>query len=183
LFFIYGTGYSSVETEKFYAVKLGDFPAGQTSSFSVLVTGTQGEDIWWYEGDNYFSWYIAGLYGDVSGGQYSEGINGVTLGTDNISEGDEWVWINPLDEQSVFIHLFNDEPENIPPYSSFGSIGKYECWNCNLEISATTPLFNFSSASNNGEMHIETEVIPEPVTVLLVGAGGAYVLRRRRRED
>jgi len=105
LFFIYGTGYSSIGYP-LGAVKLGDFLAGETTPFSALAMVSDSATMWWY---------TAGLYGDISGGGYNESINGVTLGI-TASEGDSWSTYFSQDEATTFTHLLNDDPGQLPAH-------------------------------------------------------------------
>ncbi len=173
LFIIYGLGYSSIETP-FGAIQLGDFSAGQTTAFTAFTTTNA---------QSYYNlyWYAAGLYGDVSGEQYVEGINGVNLGI-TASEGDPWSSYFSSSEASIFTHLLDDNPDNIPWFT-----GGLDGWHFGgvtggLEITDSSVLFDFSTASNNGEISFESQIVPEPVTIVLLGAGGLFVLYRRRKE-
>lgn len=169
VFFIYGTGYSSLGYGP-WAVKLGDFPAGQSTDFSVQGTAIYQESLFWY---------TAGLYGDISSGLYIEGVNGVTLGI-NATEGDPWNWHFPLNEQETFTQLLNDTPG-----SNFASVldggSAHAEWMTGLEFNSSSILFNFSNASNNGLIQITSEVVPEPVSIVLFGTGGMIVVALRRR--
>ena len=169
LFLIYGTGYSSWYTID--VVKLGDFSAGQSTSFMVFADVEDEPD---------FRWYTAGLYGDISDGQYVEGLNGVTLGIDG-AEGHSWATYFPVPEETVFNLLLNDESGYPIPRPSSWS-GWHEEWNENPEISGSSILFDFTTASNNGQISFESQIVPEPVTIVLLGAGGLFVLYRRRKE-
>jgi len=172
LFLIYGTGYSTV-ADPLSAVSLGDFLAGQTTPFSVLTTAIDNETMWWY---------AAGLYGDISSGQYIEGTNGVTLGI-TASEDDLWgSYFYSVEEQEVFGHLLNDEPEQLPSFSDNWSGWDSDFGN-GLEITDSRTIFDFSQASDNGLIYIESEVVPEPITIFLFASGGIFVLYSRRRKD
>ncbi len=168
LFFIYGTGYSSF-IESYSTVKLGDFASGQATPFLALDT---------VKSEREFFWFVAGLYGDISGGQYVEGLNGVTLGI-NASEGDSWASSISIDEEVLFGYLLNDESEKLPEYSG-NWLGWHVDFDSYLKMSGTSTLFNFSNASSNGIITVSTEIVPEPLTMILFGAGGLYVLHRRR---
>ena len=172
LFLIYGIGYSSIDYA-LSAVKLGDFPAGETTPFTVFTTTNA------YSIDNLW-WYTAGLYGDISRGEYSEGINGVTLGIDAL-EGDPWSSYFSSSEAIIFNHLLNDNPGNLPSFGESWN-GWYFSISDGLEITASSVLFDFSTASNNGQISFESQIVPEPVTIVLLGAGGPFVLYRRRNE-
>ena len=126
--------------------------------------------------------YTAGLYGDVSSDQYVEGVNGVVLGI-NASESDLWETYFPsLDEETAFSYLLNDSPSSLP---SFG--GSWNGWHffyeCDFEMVDTNVLFDFSQASENGQIYIESEVVPESITIFLFVSGGIFVLYSRRRKD
>ena len=172
LFFIYGTGYSSIGYP-LGAVKLGDFLAGQTTPFSVLTIVSDSRTMWWY---------TAALYGDISGGEYNESINGVTLGI-TASEGDSWsTYFSSQDEATTFTHLLNDDPGQLPAQGWSWSGWEFDFDN-GVEITDSRVLFDFTTASANGEIYIESEIVPEPLTLLLFGSGGIYVLCRRRQKD
>ncbi len=170
LFLIYATGVSSW-IDDYGAVKLGDFPLGQTTVFSVLSDIPYTWNLYWY---------TAGLYGDVSSGQYIAGENGVTLGI-NGTEGDSWSSYFSVSEETVFNYLLNDDVESLPSHwaSWNGWHVDYDCW---LETAGTSILFDFSQASSNGEIYLESQIVPEPTTIVLLGAGGLFVLYRRRKE-
>jgi hypothetical protein len=169
VFFIYGTGYSSLDYGP-WTIKLGDFPAGRSTDFSVQGTAIYHESLFWY---------TAGLYGDISSGQYIEGVNGVTLGIGNVTEGDMWNWKFFISEQTVFTNLFNDTPQNI--YSNLWDESWHVQYLAGLDITDSSVLFNFSQASNNGQMQIKSEVVPEPVSIVLFGTGGMIIVYLRRR--
>jgi len=165
LFLIYGTGFSGVYQD-FHAIKLGDFSAGQTTPFSVTGTATYDDEIYWA---------AAGLYGDTSGGQYTEGVNGVTLCV-MAREGDPWSWKMSISEETMFQYLLNNDYENLAQdHFRTGHINPY--------VHVPYDLFDFSEASINGEIYVEAEIVPEPITIILLGAGGIVVLRRRRHQD
>ena len=175
LYLIYGT-YWSGDLWGLGSTKLGDFSAGQTTAFSVLGDFGHSHEIWWC---------AAGLYGDVSGGQYIEGVNGVTLGI-NASEGNSWAYYSPLvDEGTVFTYLLNGTIENVhPDWWDRGSWYNDTCYGTEeLEFSETINLFDFSSASSNGSLYVEAEIVPEPISIILFGAAGMLVLPRRRPKE
>jgi hypothetical protein len=169
LFLIYGTSYSGVPYSLF-TIKLGDFTAGLSTPFSVSGSALYDETL---------SWYTIGLYGDISSGQYIEGTNGVTLGITNVAEGDQWSWRFFTSEEMVFTNLLNDTPQNI--YSNLWD----ESWHCQngagLNITDSSVLWNFSNASNNGQIEITSEIVPEPISIILFGGGGMIVVVFRRR--
>lgn len=177
LYLIYGTGYSTIE-HPLGAISLGDFLAGQTETFSVFA------NLWGYETpvkDGLWL-YTAGLYGDVSSGQYVEGVNGVVLGI-NASESDLWETYFPsLDEETAFSDLLNDNPSLLPSFGTSWN-GWHSYYECDFEMADTNVLFDFSQASDNGLINIESEVVPEPITIFLFGSGGIFVLYSRRRKD
>jgi hypothetical protein len=172
LFLIYGTGYSSLDFGPWF-IKLGDFPKNESSPFSAQMNATYGESAYWM---------VAGLYGDVTSGQYHEGTNGVVLGLNGITEGDPWQYWN-ISESDAFNQLFNDAPGNgFTPFleGNMRNGGWYgDGWH---EFTDSTNLFDFSNAANNGQLQINTEVVPEPVSIILFGAGGLIVAIRRRNK-
>jgi hypothetical protein len=171
LFLIYGTSYSGMP-DTIFSVNLGEFSAGKSTSFDVSVNVAYNDS---------FEWYTAGLYGDISSGQYIEGVNGVNLGTWSSREGHhwDWLWDAEISEQTVFNDILNGTPESTS--SHFDS----EYWNtCFLgypEYPGEGTLFNFSQASNNGQINFTFEVVPEPVSIILFGTGGLIVAALRRR--
>jgi hypothetical protein len=173
LFFIYGTGYSSLEFGP-WTMKLGDFPAGQSNTFSVQLNATFGESAYWI---------VAGLYGDISSGQYIEGTNGVVLGI-NDSEGSSWRWNYHLTQQTAFSALLDDNPGGqFTFFLNEGGIRHggwygYE-WQ---EFTDSSILFNYSPANNNGQIQLNVEVVPEPVSIILFGGGGMIVIALRRQK-
>jgi hypothetical protein len=170
LFLLYGTGYSGVEYG-FWAVKLGDFPAGQSNSFSVQGTANYHESLFWA---------VAGLYGDITSNQYTPGVNGVTLGT-VAAEGDSWsyhsYWVS---EEETFGHLINDDVAQLSSDAGLLSWPHFE-WYCGLETSVTADLFDFSQAGKNGQMSLQSVIVPEPVSIVLFGTGGMIVVALRHR--
>jgi len=174
LFLIYGSGFSDSDwaIDDIGAVKLGDFPSGQTRPFSVLATAIY---------DHYFWWFAAGLYGDISSGQYIEGVNGVTLGI-NASVGEPWdMYISEISEETMFNYLLNDDSEHL-------AVNQYrwDCWYMDYDFfspGTNLPLLDFSDANYNGEIQVAYEIVPEPLTVILLGTGGVLVLYQRRHKD
>jgi len=65
VYLIYGTGTSTYAEYGLNALLLGDYSVGNLNTFSV-----QGDAV--YSG--HILWFVAGLYGDISSGHYSEGI-------------------------------------------------------------------------------------------------------------
>jgi len=169
LFLIYGTGYSSIGN--IWAVKLGDFLVGQTNPFSVTVTTHDAQSLFWF---------VAGLYGDISSGQYTEGTNGVTAGV-YATEGDLWDEHISINEATFFTDLLNDDSGKLASYATWRHPWHVD-YLAGLEITASSPLFDFSQASNNGQISFESQIVPEPVTIVLLGTGGLFVLYRRRKE-
>jgi hypothetical protein len=174
LFIIYSLGSSSIE-DPLSAIQLGDFSAGQTTAFSVVTTMDVGsyDNLWWY---------VAGLYGNTTGGEYSEGVNGITLGID-ASEGDSWSSYFSPSEADIFTHLLNDNPGNLPSFNWSWDGWYFSGYSGGIEITGSSTLFDFSVASNNGQINFESEIVPEPITIVLLGTGGFFVLRRRRDND
>jgi hypothetical protein len=82
------------------------------------------------------------------------------------------------DERTVFNELLNDDPFSISGiiYTRHG----YD--DCYLEVSATNDLFNFSQASNNGTIQIQSEIVPEPISIVLFGGGGLIIVAFRRQK-
>jgi hypothetical protein len=172
MFLIYGTGTSGGIDFPLNIVSLGNFEAGQDTSFSVTGDAHYADFIWWY---------TAGLYGDTSSGQYIEGTNGVTLGI-WAWEGDSWDSRVPLAEATAFNYLLNDTPENLPPWQSWE-----QGWHINEfgnnGNNASGSLFNFSNASQNGEIQVNIQVVPEPAGITLFGTGAMILAALRRRSE
>ncbi len=170
LYLIYGS-YMSGGVMDLGSTMLGDFSAGQTTAFST--TGS------YYDWPRSIIWCAAGLYGDVSSGQYIEGVNGVTLGI-RASEGNSWEYYHPPDEGTVFNYLLNGTIENVQP-DWWGWWHGDDWWDSEeLEVTETINLCDFSSASSNGSLQVEAVIVPEPITILVLGTGGIFVLRRRQ---
>ncbi len=169
LWLIYGSNYTA-SLYDWQAVKLGDFTAGQTSSFTVFGEVENGFN---------FKWGVAGLYGDTSGGQYTEGVNGVTLGLPEIDEGETWDSHVFTTIDTMFDYLLNDNGDDLA-----ASHFMYPYYDNDFYSDGTiSNLFDFSTATANGDMTLEYEIVPEPITIILLGAGGIVVLRRRRDKD
>ncbi len=172
LYLIYGTNWSG-DLWDLGSTKLGDFSAGQTTAFSVL-----GD----FEDIQRIYWSTAGLYGDISGGQYAEGLNGVTLGM-NISAGNSWAYYShSVNEGTVVNPLLHGTIENVhPDWWDVGSWYRDYCYGSEeLEFSETINLFDFSSASSNGSLYVGAEEVPEPISIILFAAAGMLALPRRR---
>jgi hypothetical protein len=172
LFFIYGTNYSY--HMPLGAINLGDFTAGQSKQFSVIVEPTiYNEGIFWA---------FAGLYGNISGGQYAEGVNGVTLGV-IATAGDSWdSHADFLTEGQMFSYIFNSDQQNL-----LNGTESIYTWNdadiSSGQASGTVNLFDFSNASANGQIQINAEIVPEPVSIILFGGGGLIMVAIRRRKQ
>jgi hypothetical protein len=169
LFLIYTTGSSGIDYP-LKAVKLGDFPAGLQSPFSVEAEIVYSSTLFWY---------AAGLYGDVSSNQYTTGVNGVTLGLYNYFL-DDWDSCYSIEEEIAFGHLLNDAPEQLPSYDWNW---RWRGINSNEFDHFTTwaTLYDFSSPTENGQISFNVEIIPEPVSIVLFGTGGMIVIYLRRR--
>lgn len=186
VFLIFCTGASSWQSD-YQAVHLGDFDAGQSGAFSIQANAK-------YDPVSY--WIIAGLYGDISGGQYVEGTNGVTLNA-MYDSGDVWSddWADffkriyqpdigdavlSRSQSDMFTYLLNGDIAKLTEEVYWDY--KYMTNSSDLEFTMTAALYNFSVPTQNGTVEITSTVIPEPTTVLLLGAGGvvALVLKRRR---
>lgn len=167
MFLIYSTGTSSSMLYPLNILSLGNFAAGQNTSFSIAGDGYCDGSIWWY---------TAALYGDTSSGQYTEGVNGVTLCLWD-SAGDPWDLRVPIPEATAFSYLLNDTPENLPAWQSWdqrwliSGFGSSDTW----------PLLNFSNASPNGELQMNIEFVPEPTDILWLATGAMILAALRRR--
>lgn len=174
VYLIYGTGYSGLESD-LSALFLGDFVAGNTTPFNAYGVAEYNQAT---------HWGILGLYGDISGGIYDGEINGVTVALDWSAEGRGWsnaFYQSNEAEESLFNYLYTKDTATLLSYLD----DKYE-FMCSdyegyLEFSNTVSLYDFSEASNNGSVALNSEIVPEPITVLLVGAGSLMVLRRKRK--
>jgi hypothetical protein len=166
VYLLYGTGSSDVYYG-YWALKLGDFTVGGDNSFSVYGTANYHDSLFWA---------VAGLYGDLGGGVYEEGTNGVTLGT-QVWEGLPWdeYWVPEAD---MFTYLLtDDEPQLCSNADNIGGLH----WD-SLETSSTYDLFDFSTASNNGQIYLESVIVPEPITVVMLGSGWLLVVASRRQK-
>jgi len=174
VYLLYATG-SSGWFGKFF-VGLGNIIAGHSVPFVCNVD----TEYYWDVG-----WAILALYGDTSGGQYDENLNGVTVTFYSPSfEGQTWtnVFGSHREEEDWFDCLFNDDISGLDTLLCSGYYGCPNPYNSDsyLDFDDSGHLFDFSTASYNGTVDIHSEIVPEPVTVLLVGAGGIIVWRRRR---
>ena len=176
LYLLYGLNNSYVHT--FSVISLGDFPAGVTSDFSIYITVPYDEDLFTGD-DRKMYWEAVGLYGDISGGVYDEGLNGVTLGVD-CTVGDPWSSHCWRDEGIVFDGILNNGQDYLlwSYYFSPWYYDDFEDQYANLAID----LFDFSTASRNGQIQFEVQVVPEPVSIILFGIGGLTVIAMRRRK-
>jgi hypothetical protein len=172
LYLLYGLNYSYVQA--FSVTNLGNFPAGVTSDFSIYMTveALSADDTNIY-------WEAAGLYGDISSGNYTEGINGVTLGVDG-AVGDSWSSHCWYDEGEIFNQILNNGQDYLL-WSHYFYPWYYDDFQ-NQYASFAINLFDFSNAAYNGQIQFEVEVVPEPVSILLFGTGGMIVIYLRRRK-
>jgi hypothetical protein len=170
LFLIYNTNTSGGPYFK-GIVNLGDFKAGQTTEFSVLSSAVY---------DDSYAWYLVGLYGDISNGQYQQAINGITIGPKNAASDVSWEEISYTDEQTAFGYIYNNNPADLYFQSIWPRFNlKQNADVYNMSFSGTSNLFNFTQAAANGQMSFNAEIVPEPVTILLFGGGGVWALLRR----
>jgi hypothetical protein len=177
LYLLYGLNNSYVHA--FYVTNLGNFPAGVTSDFTIYMTVPYDEDLFDSD-DRKMYWEAVGLYGDISGGVYDEGVNGVTLGVDGAA-GDSWsshCWWG--DEWEVFNAILN-YGQDFLLWSYYFSPWYYDDFQ-NQYTNLSIDLFDFSTASYNGQIQFEVEVVPEPVSIFLFGTGGLIVIAMRRRK-
>lgn len=159
---LYGTGYSSCE--QFRTIDLGDFGAGQPTTFSVTTQATMNTSLFWY---------VFGTYGDISSGQYISGLNGVTL-VSQISETLPWSEISNTPETEAFGAILAGTYKN-----SFWEHDMYCEFFTDLSFTTTGDIISYSQPVNNGQFTLTSQVIPEPFTILLLGTGGVFLLRRR----
>jgi hypothetical protein len=177
VFLIFCTGASSWQSE-FQAIELGNFAAGQDGIYSVQANVL-------YYANSY--WIVAGLYGDLSSGQYIEGVNGVTLNArynsqDIYHDYDSWNDFVYRPELEMFGYLLDDDIQNLSVnvYSEYKYMNGGIDW---LDFTGSADLYDFSDPAHNGTVEINCIVIPEPMTILLLGSGGIVVLRRKRRKE
>lgn len=172
VYLIYGTGSSSIYSD-IRAISLGDFTITGSESFSVQGVAEYYDTT---------SWLIAGLYGNLSSGEYTEGVNGVTLTAPYhpiYSSRNSWDDFIYTSEAAMFAYLLDNDVTNI-----YGAGYKFNCWQrTGMEMDDSASLYNFSEITENGMVEIQSEIIPEPVTILLLGSGGIVVLCRRRKEE
>ena len=167
VFLIYCTGTSSWRSAM-NLVEIGDFMAGQTGIFSVT-----GQAVYNYE----LYCLVAGVYGDISGGEYIEGVNGVTF-----SESGSWIWSSVgVTEETMFDYLVNDNEAALMGLAHDQYYSYEYFWQ--LEQTRTCDLYDFSGPVANGSAQITTTIVPEPITILLFGSGGAIVLCRKRKSE
>jgi len=168
VFLIYCTG-TSGSRSSMNVLKLGDFAAGETSTFSVT-----GEAVY----DSVLYFLVAGVYGDITAGQYTEGTNGVTL---NKNYSSIWNNIIGTTEETMFEYLCND---NVSALTGLAHSGYYNySYIMYLEGTRSINLYDFSDPTENGTGSITATIVPEPITILLFGSGGVWIIRRWRREN
>ena len=174
LYLLYGINYSFVHEYTF--VNLGNFTTGVTSDLSLYMTVPYDESMFDSPDKNMY-WEAVGLYGDISG-DYNDQINGVTLGI-NAAEGDPWSLYSGRDEGYVFDQLKNNSEDYLSWTSGFYPWHPidFQYQSFNLTIN----LFDFSNASPNGQIQLNAEVVPEPISIVLFGGGGMFVIAFRRR--
>jgi hypothetical protein len=178
LYLLYGLNNSYVR--EFALLNLGNFSAGVAKDFSVNMAVLYDEAFFDSDDRNMY-WQGVGLYGDISSGTYTEGINGVTLGI-NAAVGDSWSTYCGYSEGYIFSQLLNNAPGFLKGDSYFYpwySSGEFQGQDINLTID----LYDFSDASYNGQIQFNAEVIPEPVSIVLFGTGGMIVVALRRRNQ
>lgn len=174
LYLIYGTGLSSWIWGP-WRLLLGNFPAGVTTPYSV--TGPAGTS------DDVYFWMVVGLYGDVSSGQYDMGnTNGVTVSLDSSGEGKSWSYLFGLpDEETVFDNLINQDTETLLAWGN--QVNKFQdAISTDMVFTDSSVLYNFSLASPNGTIEIQSQIVPEPMSIVFIGIGGILVWRRSDNE-
>lgn len=173
VFLIFCTGVSTWQSD-YQAVNLGQFSAGRAEAFSVQVTAIYMEE---------FNWIIAGLYGDLSVGQYTEGTNGVALSANYdpaFWTTDGWYDFISPSESDVFEYLLSDNAQTV---ANNVTTYEYRYLTGYLECSETRSLYNFSNPVYNGIVQIASTVVPEPATILWLGCGGVVVFVRKKRNE
>jgi hypothetical protein len=138
------------------------------------------------ENDSDLHWFAAGLYGDTSNNQYDGNINGVTASI-RADEGDSWSTFFDVDESIIFDNILNDDVEALTEYISPFQY-KNSCWQYeefsypSKTLTDQADLWNFSQAVNNGLIQFEAEIVPEPITLVLLGGGWIFVVASRRQK-
>jgi len=173
VFLIFCTGASSWQSD-YQAVELGSFEVSHEGTFS-------------FEADAIYQEYelycvVAGLYGDLSSGQYVEGVNGVTLNARYNSQNpnyDSWNNFVFCSESQLFDYLLNGDMTNL----ANGIWSFYRFGSGAMEGTISGDLYDFSDPTLNGTYEINSEIIPEPITIMLLGSGGMFVLCRRRKNE
>ena len=82
----------------------------------------------------------------------------------------------------MFDHLINDNETQLSN-DAYDIRGAFNAVTSYLETSQTIDLFNYSPASNNGQMSFQSTVVPEPISIVLFGTGGLIVVVLRRRNE
>jgi hypothetical protein len=88
----------------------------------------------------------------------------------------------------MFNNILSDDVDALTtyshPYQYKGSCWQYEEFSYpdkNLTDSAT--LWDFSQAVNNGQIQLEAEIVPEPVTMVLFSGGWVFMVASRRKKQ
>jgi hypothetical protein len=173
VYLIYGTGYSGTVFSNFNVMGLGDFSGGNAGSFSVYGDAVYDEQI---------LWFAAGLYGDLSSGQYTEGTNGVSLSASyypGYSDFDSWDDFINVSEGIMFNYLLNNDISGLSTIK-YNDVHGYLYFDSDSD---QRNMYNFSEVYENGTVAINFEIVPEPLTILLLGSGGIIVLGRKRRKE